>query len=167
MTSQTTFICCHCGCSCKKNVRIKSHQRYCGSKACQQSRKNKWEREKLKRDSTYRQKRSSDKKAWYIKYPGHLYQSSYRVTHPDYVSDNREKQRFRASKATQKSKEEKIVKTDALSPESLVSKGFYALIPYEKTRPETCLEKIVKTDALIVELLSSQALQTILSVRSP
>ena len=167
MTLQTTFICCHCGCRCKKNVRLKSHQRYCGSKACQLARQNKWEREKLKNDPSYRLKRSSSKKESYKNHSGHLYQSTYRATHPDYVSDNREKQRLRASKVSKKTLEEKIVKTDALSSESLVSKGFYVLMPYKKTRSETCPEKIVKTDALIVELLSSQGLQTILSARSP
>jgi hypothetical protein len=59
--------------------------------------------------------------------------------------------------------EEQIVKTDALSSESPVSKGFYVLMPYKKTRPE----KIVKTDALIIELLNIQGLQAMLSARSP
>jgi hypothetical protein len=117
----------------------------------------------LKRDSTYRLKRCSSKKAWYDKYPGDRYQSSYRATHPDYVSDNREKQRLRGSKATGMALEDQIVKTDALFSESLVSKGFYVLFPYNKT----CPEKIVKTDALIIELRSSQGLQAMLSARSP
>ena len=166
MTSRTqaTFICSHCRRRCRKDVRIKSSQRYCGSKACQQARKNQWERDKLKRDSTYHLKRSSNKKAWYSKYPGDLYQSSYRTNHPDYVSDNREKQRLRASRVTKKTNHEKIVKTDALFSESLISRGFYELIPYEKS----CSKKIVKTDALIVELRSSnQGLRAIKPARSP
>jgi hypothetical protein len=168
MTSQTqaTFICRHCKRICLKNVRLKGHQRYCASKPCQQARKNKWERDRLKRDSTYRLKRSSNKKEWYSKYPGDQYQSSYRSSHPDYVSGNREKQRLRASKNTQKHSEveKQIVKTDALSSENLVSKGFYVLIPYKKTNPE---DAIVKTDAYIIELLGNQGLQTIFSARSP
>ena len=172
--SQTTFICCHCGCRYRKNVRLKGHQRYCGSKACQSARKKQWERDRLKRDEAYRLKRQSSKKAWYNKYPGNRYQSSYRASHPDYVSGNREKQRLRAScnrekqglrgsKNTGTLPDEKIVKADALLSESLVSKGFYVLVPYKKT----CPEKIVKTDALIIELLSNQGLQAILSARSP
>jgi len=169
MTSRTqdTFICCHCRRRCRKNVRLKGHQRYCGSKACQQARKNKWELDRLKRDSAYRLKRSSSKKAWYSKYPGYRYESSYRSNHPDYVSGNREKQRLRGSQDTGMTLEKQIVKTDALSSENLVSKGFYVLIPYKKLYPETCLEKIVKTDALIVELCSNESLQAMLSARSP
>jgi hypothetical protein len=162
--SQSTFICCHCRRRHRKNVRLKGPQRYCGSKVCQQARKNKWDRDKNRSDSTYRLKRSSSKKAWYKNYPGDHYQSSYRATHPDYVSGNREKQRLRSSKAPQKTGEEKIVKTDALFSESLIISGFYALIPYEKMYSE----KIVKTDALIVELRSSnQVFQAIKSARSP
>ena len=162
--SQATFICSHCRRRCRKDVHIKSPQRYCSSKTCQQARKNEWERDKLKRDSTYHLKRRSNKKAWYSKYPGDRYQSSYRTNHPDYVSDNRKKQRLRASKVTKKSNDEKIVKTDALFSESLINRGFYELIPCEKS----CSRKIVKTDALIFELRSSnQGLQAILPARSP
>ena len=166
MTSRTqsTFICCHCRRRCQKNVRIKGNQRYCGSKPCQQARKNKWERDRLKCDSAYHLKRCSSKKVWYSKYTGDRYQSSYRANHPDYVSDNREKQRFRGSKNTKKTPEEQIVKTDALSSESLVSKGFYVLMPYKKT----CPEKIVKTDAFIIELCCiDRGFQAMLSARSP
>ena len=168
MTSQTqaTFICCHCRRRCQKNIRLKGNQRYCGSKACQQARKNEWEFDKLKRDSTYRLKRCSSKKVWYNNYPGDSYQSAYRKNHPDYVSGNREKQRLRAH--TGKTLEEQIVKTDALSSESLVSTGFYMLIPYKKSYLETCPENIVKTDTFIIELRSiNQGLQAMLSARSP
>jgi len=162
--SQATFICCHCRRRCQKSVRLKGHQRYCGSKSCQQARKNEWERDRLKRDSTYRLKRCVSKKAWYGKYPGDRYQSSYRSIHPDYVSVNRERQRLRTSKDAQMDMEEQIVKTDALFSESFVSKGFYVLMPYEKS----CPEKIVKTDALIIELRSiDQGFQAMLSARSP
>jgi len=161
--SQATFICYHCGHRCRKNVRLKGHQHYCGSKACQQARRNKWDRDRIKRDNAYRLKRYSSKKAWYVNYPGDRYQSSYRATHPDYVSGNREKQRLRTSKATGTVAKEQIVKTDALSFEGIVSQGFYMLIPCGKTRPE----KIVKTDALIIELLSNQGFQAMLSARSP
>jgi len=154
MTSQTqaTFICCHCQRLCRKNVRLKGHQRYCGSKACQQARKNEWECDRLKRDSTYRLKRCSSKKAWYSKYPGDRYQSVYRTSHPDYVSVNREKQRLRALKDAKASTlEAQIVKTDALFSESIVSQGLYMLMPYKIS----CPGKIVKTDAFIIELRSS------------
>jgi hypothetical protein len=161
--SQATFICCHCRRRCRKNVHLKGNQRYCGSKACQQARKNRWERDRLKRDSTYLLKRCSSKKAWYSKYPGDRYQSSYRANHPGYVSDNREKQHLRALKEPEMPMEAQIVKTDALSSESLVSKGFYVLMPYKKT----CPGKIVKPDALIIELCNSQGLQAMLSARSP
>jgi hypothetical protein len=143
---------------------LKGHQRYCGSKACQQARKNQWERDRLKGDSAYRQKRCTSKKAWYSKSPGHRYQSWYRASHPDYVSDNREKQRLRASKATKNPIEEQIVKTDALFSESLINKGFYVFMPHKKT----CLGKVVKTDAMVIEFRCIHGgLEAMVSARLP
>lgn len=163
MTNTKTFTCRHCNQLCKKNYRIKSNQHYCGDTKCQQARKNRWEKEKLKNDPLYRSKRKASKKAWYKKYPGDRYQTLYRDEHPGYVSVNREKQNLRNKKCTENMSASKIVKTDALIPESLYRSGLYEIIPY-KTGMD---EKVVKTDALIVEIRSCNALSDFFQSRGP
>ena len=143
-----TFICFHCNKRHKKNPRIKTVQRYCGSKKCQQVRKNKWEQNKLRHDIEYRTRRKSSKQIWYKSYPGHSYQHHYRENHPAYVLSNRIKQVFRNSIRNESGFSNQIVKTDTLIPESFTGSGFYALFPCTNASGE----KIVKTDALIVQL---------------
>ena len=145
------FYCRHCGKRTRKNPRIKSHQGYCGNQPCQQSRKNLWEREKLKNNHEYHDRRKSEKEHWREHRPDHQYQQQYRQTHPCYAETNRQKQLLRNKKASIiafKSHFQKIVKTDALISESLAGRGLYEILPY-KTCPG---RKIVKTDALIVEI---------------
>ena len=146
--STRTFICQHCHRREKKNPRLKGNQHYCGRAACQQSRKNKWEGDRVKRDPVYRVKRTAAKKRWYRGYPGDRYQSFYRESHPDYVKGNREKQGKRGNQLAGNASVPKIVKTDALSSVSLLPQGLYVLSPYKKTGGK----KVVKTDAFIVEL---------------
>ena len=110
----SNFVCHHCKKRYKKNPRLKIVQRYCGSKECQQARKNSWERNKLKTNSDYKQKRKASKSNWYLKRPGYEYQKNYRLSHPSYVSDNRSKQQMRNSNRNQVVHELNIVKTDAL-----------------------------------------------------
>ncbi|MFA5433267.1 MAG: hypothetical protein WC319_10450 [Candidatus Paceibacterota bacterium] len=148
--STRTFICQHCQRRVKKNPRLKGKQHYCGRTACQQARKDKWERDRLGSDPAYRDKRSGAKKNWYRGYPGDRYQHQYRQEHGDYTKSNRCNQQKRDKKITGKPSVAKIVKTDALSSKNLVPRGLYVLLPYEKTDGK----KIVKTDALIVELRS-------------
>ena len=150
-----TFICIHCHRRFKKNPRLKSGQKYCGSKPCQQSRKNRWEHEKLSKDSEYRDRRRESKKQWYTHYPGDQYQSVYRQSHPNYVEGNRKKQQKRNGPLAIASGPAKIVKTDTLTSESVVRRGLYVLLPYKKTDAG----KIVKTDALIVQLLASGGIE--------
>ena len=137
------------------NIRLKSKQRYCGSRACQQARRNLWEREKLRKDSNYKFKRQADKKKWYSNYPGDKYQSSYRTTHIEYSKTNHEKQSIRNQRRKEMLSLGKIVKTDALTSESITRQGLYVLLPYKKTDQK----KIVKTDALIVQMLSGCGLE--------
>ena len=147
----TTFICHHCHGRHRKNPRLKTPQRYCSAKACQQARKNKWEREKLEKDPAYKAKRRKDKKKWYSQQPGDKYQSGYRETHALYCEENRVRQATRNSKSRLSPQPAKIVKTDTLTRESLTPEGLYILLPYENTDAK----KIVKTDALIVQMLVS------------
>ncbi len=147
-----TFICIHCGENCLLNIRLKGKQSYCGKKGCQQARKNKWERDKLK-DPGYRKARSAQKSIWRKTKPIDRYQKRYRSTHPDYEKVNRGQQKERnRSRADLPNTitTQKIVKTDALPLEGLLSKGLYVVTPYSSHTTQ----KIVNTDTLIVELQS-------------
>lgn len=151
------FTCCHCKRLCLCNIRIKKGQRYCSDRTCQQARKNKWERDRLRRDESYRLKRLSAKKDWYATHRGDRYQDSYRQSHPSYVEANRLSQHARNTRRLSvNASVPEIVKTDALNPASLIASGLYVILPYR----EADAQKIVKTDALIVELRSCKGLQT-------
>ncbi len=156
--STETFTCHHCHRRFKKNPRLKGEQRYCGSRECQQARKNKWEREKLKTDFRYKARRLANREQWYSRYPGDKYQSVYRQTHPEYLEGNREKQRTRGKTLTGNASGSKIVKPDALASGSLAAQGLYVLFPYKNAEAE----KIVKPDAFIVELRACSGFQNIL-----
>lgn len=155
---QRHFKCAHCGQHTLLNPRLKGKQRYCSSKPCQQARKNKWEKERIKKDKTYRKKRYAQKALWRTNKPVDQYQKQYRESHPHYVITNRAKQKNRnktQSGLSHLSTGEKIVKTDTLFSGSLLPGGLYTIQPY---CPDAS-EKIVKTDALIVSLQSYQGLQ--------
>jgi hypothetical protein len=53
MVEQVTFRCACCRRILRRNSRVKKQQ-YCGAKACQQARKNRWQREKQQTDVDYR-----------------------------------------------------------------------------------------------------------------
>ncbi len=147
-----TFICKNCKKETKSNFRLKVKQKYCGLSACQRARKNQWEKDKLKKDKTYREKRKKTKAKWRNNRPAHEYQRKYRESNPDYVEQNRKKQKFRNAKRNASVFSSKIVKTDALNTQSLFTSGLYELVPYN---PDT-REKIVKTDSLIVHIADIQ-----------
>lgn len=151
------FKCAHCQEKVLANPRLKGKQFYCGSKACQQARKNKWEKEKLKRDKNYRTKRLAQKAKHRRKNNSDQYQAQYRGSHPRYVKNNRSQQKQRNENRrglSFTSTSEKIVKTDALALKAFLTKGLYVITPYFSDP----LEKIVKTDALIVELQSCRVI---------
>ncbi len=144
------FYCCHCKRWTKKNPRLKSRQRYCGLRDCQQVRKNDHERERLKNDPEYYAKRKAQKADWQKKQQG-IYQRTYRENHLDYLEQNRLLQRLRYQGLKTHPvpvSEPKIVKTDGLTSVMPITAGLYEIKPYE-THPG---KKIVKTDALIVAL---------------
>ena len=147
------FKCKHCGKLFKCNPRLKSSQRYCSEVACQQTRKNTWERIKIKTNENYRKRRQVSKERWRKQHAAHSYQCRYRETHPAYVVTNREQQKTRG----QKGRETKIVKTDALLQERPIDCGLYALLPWDKSK----MKKIVKTDALMVQLTVLQSTPTL------
>jgi hypothetical protein len=144
----STSRCKHCGKKIKKNPRLKVQQHYCGSKECQQARKNKWEREKIGTDEDYRAKRKSSLRPWYNEKPCGVYQREYRESHPEYVKICREKQKERNQKRTHSPRESQIVNPDALAAESLITQGIYTIIPFGTDASE----KIVNPDAFLVQI---------------
>jgi len=143
-----TFRCKHCGKIVSGNPRVKSEQRYCGLSSCQAARKNAWEKEKIRKDDDYRHRRRASKANWRKRYPSHLYQHKYRESHPGYVFLNREKQQQRNEKRKVFNTRTKIVKTDALTSERLITAGLYEFLPCRQNNSG----KIVKSDALMVQL---------------
>jgi hypothetical protein len=159
------FYCRHCGKRTLRNPRIKTNQGYCGCPICQQSRKNLWERDRLKNDPLYHQERQSQKARWRDHRPDHQYQREYRQTHPCYAESNRKKQLIRNKKASKikfDNRNQKIVKTDSLTSGSLVRCGLYEILPY-RTCPG---KKIVKTDAFIVEIRAPRGFPKVLVPQS-
>jgi hypothetical protein len=151
------FYCCHCKRRTKKNPRLKSGQRYCGSRDCQQARKNRHERERLKNDPEYYLKRKAQKISWSNKQHG-AYQKIYRENHPEYTLGNLflQKTRYQRIKTSPvPGDKEQIVKTDTLTSGMLIDAGLYEIRPY-KSDPG---KKIVKTDGLIVALSIHSGLQ--------
>jgi hypothetical protein len=148
------FKCLKCQKWHNKNPRIKFNQCYCGSKECQQARKNSWEKEKLQKDTAYKALRQAAKKKSYSGRHGYKYQIEYRNKHPGYNTNNRQRQNSRNKKRTSPSPKLKIVKTDALNSTTIATQGLYVLIPYQSTDAK----KIVKTDALIVRVVTASGL---------
>ena len=92
------------------NPRSKD-QKYCGCDACQQIRKTKWQREKMKTDPQYRVEQEKANDRWLKRNPD--YWKNYRDRHPDYCRQNREKQKQRDRK--RKEKNAKIVLSSPVS----------------------------------------------------
>ena len=79
------------GCDCLFYPRLK--QSFCAQNGCQKKRKCLWQREKRSNDLQYRENDADARKAWAEKHRD--YWGNYRINHPKYTSDNREKQKVR------------------------------------------------------------------------
>jgi hypothetical protein len=116
------------------------HQEYCSNAECQKTRKRKWQKEKLARDSDYRANQAEAQKQWRSR--NRDYWRQYRKRNPAYTEKNRigqrERNRGRRSGAG-------IVKMDELQGKTLIPSGRYRLVPF-------CNLGIAKMDELIVEL---------------
>jgi hypothetical protein len=128
---------------CKKH--FKPHhavpdQRYCADPECQKSRKRKWQKEKLARDSDYRANQAEAQRQWRSRNKD--YWKQYRASHPAYVEANRTGQMERNRRRRSGSG---IAKMDELAGKSLIRSGRYWLIP-------VCTPEIAKMDELIVEI---------------
>jgi hypothetical protein len=116
------------------------NQQYCSRSECQRARKRKWQREKLAKDSAYRDNQAAAQREWCSRNKG--YWREYRRRNPVYTERNRigqrERNRLRRSGP-------EIAKMDASGAEHIISSGRYRLVPL-------CNGVIAKMDALIVEI---------------
>ena len=154
----TQIRCLHCKQTKRRNRSVK-RQNYCGDKACQQARKNAWERNKLQTDGEYKAGRQASKRIWYeTRHQGAAYQSTYRKSHPFYRQSNRVKQLDRAQKRKELGEASKIVKTDAISSQLIDKQGVVVIFVRQKTEGK----KIVKTDAISSQVLDKGTLMRML-----
>jgi len=116
------------------------HQRYCGDPECQKARKRKWQREKLAKDSDYRQNQAAAQRRWCSR--NRDYWREYRERNPAYTEGNRMGQRERNRRRRSGSG---IAKMDELSGKNVITSGRYRLVPF-------CNQGIAKMDELIVEI---------------
>ena len=147
----STFICHHCGKLVPRNPRIKK-QKFCSSRACQNTRRYTITKARVTKSSECRSLRRARNKRWRDNYPAHEYQKEYRKKHPEYVKRNNELQKGRNNKHKPESSA-MIVKTYALSPQPLhdgLYRGF-----------EVKSGKIVKTYALPAQMQIQSAIQAV------
>ena len=154
-----TLVCRHCGRQVRPNKKLKHLiQHYCGDKACQASRKLSFERHQYKTNSLFRSGKLQGARERKKKQADQgnalacsLYQRNYRSSHPDYVLENRQKQRERnARKAGRTSPEPKIVNPDALMLKQLDNDKVYAMIAVD-------YKKIVNPDAFMSEMIDMKS----------
>jgi len=146
-----TFTCQCCGKLVPRNPRIKK-QKFCPSRACQNTRRYIITKTRVTKSSECRSLRRARNKRWRDNYPAHEYQKEYRKKHPEYVNCNREAQRERNKKRKPESSS-MIVKTYALSLQPLQD-GLYRGF-------EVKSGKIVKTYALLTRMQVHSAMQAI------
>ena len=138
----STFTCHHCGKLVPRNPRIKK-QKFCSSRACQNTRRYTISKARVTKSSECRCLRRARNKRWRDNYPAHEYQKEYRKEHPEYVKRNREGQRER-NKKRKPELSSMIVKTYAISPQPLQD-GLYRGFEVKN-------KKIVKTYALLSQM---------------
>jgi hypothetical protein len=154
-----TQVCRHCGRQVRPNKKLKHLiQHYCGDKACQTSRKLSFDRHKYKTNELFRYNKLLCARVRKNKQAEQgnplacsLYQRDYRATHPDYVLENRQKQRARnARKVGKMIQETKIVNPDALMPQQPENDKVYAMIAVD-------YKKIVNPDAFMSKIIDMES----------
>jgi hypothetical protein len=153
-----TLVCLHCGKEVLRNRKLKHHeQHYCGSKACQAARKLSFDRNKYTTNSLFRSKKLRNTRNRNKKHAAQgnplassRYQRDYRAIHPDYVIENRKKQRERnAGKAGKMHHETKIVNPDAYMSQPPENDIVYAMIAVD-------YKKIVNPDAFMSKIIDME-----------
>ena len=113
-------------------------------------------------DPSYKAKQMAGVNRWRKNRPLHEYQKNYRKTHPEYAETNRQKQKIRNARRSERQKSvspEKIVKVDALFNQATV----YRMKSYNVDASGM----IVKVDTLFVELTPLQAIREKFPERIP
>jgi hypothetical protein len=137
--------CAACGCLFAPRGNV-PQQRYCSKRACQRTRRRRWQRQKLKRDPDYRANQAAAQRRWRERHPE--YWRRYRQSHPGYAERNREQQRERnrcRPVAGTGPSPPPIAKMDAYRAKKLLRSGTYRLIPV--LGPD-----VAKMDAYLVEM---------------
>jgi len=117
------------------------NQRYCGTRACQQARKNKWQREKQQADPDYRSNKRESQQAWQ---KGNLtYWRQYRSRNLEYLERNRQLQQERDRKRCQTT--DRLAKMDTLSRYFNDTTATYYIYAGG--------ENLAKKDALLVKII--------------
>jgi len=155
-----TLVCRHCGRTILANKKLKHlTQHYCGGKACQSARKLNFDRHKYKTNGLFRShklqgvrdRKNSKKTDEGNPFFGSHYQSSYRESHPEYVLENKLRQKHRnAKKRSKKFPAPEIVNPDTLMLQRPDNDQVYAMIAVD-------YHKIVNPDALMLEHLHMMA----------
>jgi hypothetical protein len=105
-------------------------QQYCSDQVCQNVRKNQWRRAKRMTDLDYKSNQCKANQCWRAKHKN--YWKDYRKSHPDYVSDNRNKQQLRdrvnAKRKGIKDNASPLANSDALSGKVHIKPGIYRLV---------------------------------------
>ena len=120
-------------------------QSYCSKRACQRTRRRRWQRQKLKTDADYRANQTAAQRRWRERRP--TYWRDYRQRHPDATARNREQQRERNRRrlAATGPSPQAIANMDAYTPERPVRSGTYRLVP-------VAAPGAAKMDAYLVEM---------------
>ena len=137
--------CAACGCLFvpRRNV---PQQRYCAKRACQRTRRRRWQRQKLKADADYRANQAAAQQRWRARHPD--YWRRYRQSHPAYATRNRERQRQRNRRrrsADTGPSPPRIAKMDACPAQTPVRSGTCRLVPVSA-------EGVAKMDTYVVEM---------------
>lgn len=136
-----TKCCAACGQKFEPNPHS-PRQAYCSNPTCQRTRKRRWHKEKLLHDPDYVDNQARAQQAWCSRNVD--YWRNYRGEHPDYVEQNREKQRSRNAK-----KRGKLIATmDAPNSQNDMPElrsGLYQISPVP-------VSMIAKMDLWIVEI---------------
>ena len=155
-----TLVCRHCGKEVLRNKNLKHLiQHYCGEKACQSVRKLSFDRHKYKTNELFRSdklQQARDRKKKQANECNPLacsrYQRDYRASHPDYVLENRKKQRVRNARKSGKTiQETKIVNPDTLMSQQPENDIVYAMIAvdYKKiVNPDAYMSKIIDMESV-------------------
>jgi hypothetical protein len=137
--------CAACGCLFEPRRNV-PQQRYCSKRACQRTRRRRWQRQKLKADADYRVNQAAAQRRWRERHPD--YWRRYRHRRPEYAQRNREQQRERNRRrrsADTGPSPAPIANMDAYRSQKPIRSGTYRLVP-------VAASGVAKMDAYVVEM---------------